>query len=121
MGITVNGDQSHSKETKGGSACTGGLGRNAMNVSAPMVMIGAVSPIARAMPMITPVMMPGVAIRDDVIGGGLPFRRAERVGTFPYHSRYPTYGFPRCDNHDRQDQEREREAGGEDALSEPEL
>ena len=29
-----------------------------MKVSAPMVMIGAVSPIARAMPMITPVRMP---------------------------------------------------------------
>ena len=31
-----------------------------MNVSAPMVMIGAVSPIARDMPMITPVRMPGI-------------------------------------------------------------
>ena len=32
----------------------------AMNVSAPIVMIGAVSPIARAMPMITPVRMPAI-------------------------------------------------------------
>jgi len=31
-----------------------------MKVSAPMVMMGAVSPMARAMPMITPVMMPAV-------------------------------------------------------------
>ena len=31
-----------------------------MNVSAPMVMIGAVSPIARDRPMITPVRMPGM-------------------------------------------------------------
>ena len=29
-----------------------------MNVSAPIVMIGAVSPIARDMPMITPVRIP---------------------------------------------------------------
>ena len=29
-----------------------------MKVSAPMVMIGAVSPMARAMPMMTPVRMP---------------------------------------------------------------
>ena len=31
-----------------------------MNVSAPIVMMGAVSPIARDMPMITPVRMPGI-------------------------------------------------------------
>ena len=31
-----------------------------MKVSAPMVMIGAVSPMARASPMITPVRMPPV-------------------------------------------------------------
>src|SRR3990170_3286614 len=59
IGITVKGDVSHSKDTNGGSAFTGEGGRKAMKVSAPMVMIGAVSPIARAMPMITPVRMPG--------------------------------------------------------------
>ena len=41
-------------------AVTGAGGRKAMNVSAPIVMIGAVSPIARDMPMITPVRMPGI-------------------------------------------------------------
>ena len=30
-----------------------------MKVKAPMVMIGAVSPMARASPMMTPVMIPG--------------------------------------------------------------
>src|SRR3979490_1903878 len=58
IGITVKGENSHSKERKGGVAWSGEGGRKAMNVSAPMVMIGAVSPMARAMPMITPVRMP---------------------------------------------------------------
>src|SRR5512134_3001807 len=58
IGMTVNGDVSHSKDRNGGSALTGDGGRKAMKVSAPMVMIGAVSPMARAMPMITPVRMP---------------------------------------------------------------
>src|SRR5262245_33225482 len=58
IGITENGDISHSKETNGGSALTGAGGRNAMKVSAPMVITGAVSPMARAMPMMMPVRMP---------------------------------------------------------------
>src|SRR5262245_44096690 len=58
IGITENGDISHSKEMNGGSAVTGAGGRKAMKVSAPMVITGAVSPMARAMPMITPVRMP---------------------------------------------------------------
>jgi len=43
IGITVNGDTSHSKDRNGGCALTGAGGRKAMKVSAPMVMIGAVS------------------------------------------------------------------------------
>ena len=35
-------------------------GFEAMNDSAPIVMMGAVSPMARARPMITPVRMPGI-------------------------------------------------------------
>src|SRR5687767_10418821 len=58
IGITVNGDTSHSNETNGGSLVTGAGGRKAIKVSAPMVMIGAVSPMARAMPMMMPVRMP---------------------------------------------------------------
>src|SRR5687768_375669 len=58
IGITVNGDVSQSKDTKGGSVLSGAGGRKAMKVSAPMVMIGAVSPMARAMPMMTPVRIP---------------------------------------------------------------
>src|SRR5207244_11398049 len=62
IGITVNGENSHSNERNGGSALSGEGGRKAMKVSAPMVMIGAVSPIARAMPM----MMPGrIPAEDD--------------------------------------------------------
>src|SRR2546430_5460441 len=58
IGITVKGENSHSNETNGGSALSGAGGRKAMKVNAPMVMIGAVSPIARAMPMMMPVRMP---------------------------------------------------------------
>src|SRR3989441_222558 len=58
IGITVNGENSHSKDTNGGSAFSGAGGRKAMKVSAPMVMIGAVSPMARAMPMMMPVRIP---------------------------------------------------------------
>src|SRR3954464_5689335 len=58
IGITVNGESSQSKDRNGGALVTGDGGRKAMKVSAPMVMIGAVSPMARAMPMITPVSIP---------------------------------------------------------------
>src|SRR3954468_3253653 len=58
IGITVKGENSQAKERNGGAAWIGEGGRKAMKVSAPMVMIGAVSPMARAMPMITPVRMP---------------------------------------------------------------
>src|SRR3982074_817459 len=58
IGMTVKGESSQSNEGKGGAACTGDGGRKAMNVSAPMVMMGAVSPMARAMPMMMPVRMP---------------------------------------------------------------
>src|SRR5512134_3039716 len=58
IGITVNGEVSHSKLRYGGSLVTGEGGRNAMKVSAPIVMMGAVSPIARAMPMMIPVRIP---------------------------------------------------------------
>ncbi len=40
---------------------TGAGGRKAMKERAPMVISGAVSPIAREMPMITPVSTPGMA------------------------------------------------------------
>src|SRR3954471_12965012 len=60
IGITVNGESSHSKDMNGGSRLTGAGGRKAMKVNAPIVMIGAVSPMARAMPMMTPVRMPGM-------------------------------------------------------------
>ena len=60
IGMTVNGANSQSKGPAGGSPANGAGGRKAMKVSAPTVMIGAVSPIARAMPMITPVRMPAL-------------------------------------------------------------
>ena len=59
IGITVKPELSHSKLMNGGAALTGEGGRNAMNVSAPMVMMGAVSPMARESPMMQPVRMPG--------------------------------------------------------------
>ena len=42
IGITVNGASNHSNEMYGGSLVIGAGGRNAMKVSAPIVMIGAV-------------------------------------------------------------------------------
>src|SRR3972149_3530467 len=58
IGSTVNGASNQSKDTNGGAVVTGDGGRKAMKVSAPMVMIGAVSPMARALPMIMPVRRP---------------------------------------------------------------
>ena len=58
-----------------------------MNVSAPIVMIGAVSPIARDMPMMTPVRMPGIEYGHDVILDGLPLRRADRIRALADHRR----------------------------------
>ena len=55
----MNPSNSQAKLTNGGSALSGGVGRKAMKVSAPMVISGAVSPMARARPMMMPVMMPG--------------------------------------------------------------
>ena len=52
------GDHSHSNEIKGNSALTGASGKKAMKVRAPMVISGAVSPIARDNPIITPVRIP---------------------------------------------------------------
>ena len=46
----MNGESSHSNETNGNSICQRGIGgKNAMNVNAPMVISGAVSPMARDM------------------------------------------------------------------------
>ena len=63
IGITVKGDITQSNRpavVPSPRSLNGTGGRKAMKVSAPMVMIGAVSPIARARPMITPVRMPGI-------------------------------------------------------------
>ena len=55
MGSTVKGEKSQSKGPAGGSPLKGIGGKKAMKVSAPMVITGAVSPMARDKPMITPV------------------------------------------------------------------
>src|SRR4051812_29746579 len=60
IGITVNGSLSQVKFTYGNSPVTGEVGKNAINASAPIVMIGAVSPMARDKPIINPVRMPPV-------------------------------------------------------------
>ena len=58
IGITVKGSKSHLNEKKGKVDVTGEEGKNAMNVSAPTVMMGAVSPMALERPMIIPVKIP---------------------------------------------------------------
>ena len=58
IGITVKPELSHSKFKNGGSVVIGDGGKNAINVSAPMVIIGAVSPSARAIPIMMPVNTP---------------------------------------------------------------
>src|SRR5688572_3714336 len=60
IGNTEKGDQSHSVERKGGSAWIGEGGKNAINVRAPIVISGAVSPIARERAMMMPVRIPPV-------------------------------------------------------------
>src|SRR5687768_17515529 len=60
IGSTENGDQSHSPLTNGGYDWIGDGGRNAMNVSAPIVISGAVSPMALERAMIIPVRIPPV-------------------------------------------------------------
>ncbi len=60
IGMTVKGANIQSNNPAGGSPEKGAEGRKAMKVSAPTVMIGAVSPIARAMPIITPVRIPAL-------------------------------------------------------------
>ena len=81
-----------------------------MKVSAPMVMSGAVSPIARDMPMITPVRMPAERVRQDVVAHRLPLRGAERVRALADRLRDRADRLARGDDHDRQDQQRERQA-----------
>jgi hypothetical protein len=61
MGNTVNGSDSHCMFTNGNFDCSSAAGWKAMNVSAPIVISGAVSPSAREMPMMTPVNTPGMA------------------------------------------------------------
>ena len=58
--MTVNGDRIQSNNPAGGSPVKGTGGKKAIKVRAPMVMIGAVSPMALDKPIMTPVNMPGV-------------------------------------------------------------
>ena len=58
IGITVKGDINHSNEIYGGWAVMGAGGKKAIKVRAPMVTMGAVSPIARLNASMTPVRMP---------------------------------------------------------------
>jgi hypothetical protein len=58
MGMTVKGDINHSNERNGGSVVKGAGGRKAIKVRAPIVTIGAVSPIARLKAKMIPVRIP---------------------------------------------------------------
>ena len=60
MGRTENGDHSQSNDRKGGCDFTGGGGKKAMKVSAPIVISGAVSPIALDKAMMMPVIVPPI-------------------------------------------------------------
>ena len=60
IGITVKGANTQSNKPAGGSPANGAVGKNAIKVKAPIVIIGAVSPMARAMPIITPVKIPAL-------------------------------------------------------------
>src|SRR4030095_8040601 len=58
MGMSLNGEKSHAKEIKGNSALSGESGKNAIKVKAPMVIRGALSPMALDSAMMTPVKTP---------------------------------------------------------------
>ena len=60
IGMTVKGSMSHLNDINGNSDVTGEAGRKAMNVNAPTVIIGAVSPIALERPIMIPVSMPPI-------------------------------------------------------------
>ena len=55
----MKGAVNHSNDTNGNSLFIGEEGKNAIKVNAPIVIIGAVSPIARAKPIMIPVKIPG--------------------------------------------------------------
>src|SRR5688572_31556574 len=59
--MTVKGEVNQLKSTNGNWGWIGDGGRNAMKLSAPIVMMGAVSPMARDIPTIAPVRIPGRA------------------------------------------------------------
>ena len=64
IGMTVKGAMTQSNGPAmfpSGNEEKGAGGRKAMKVSAPKVTIGAVYPMARASPKMTPVRMPGIA------------------------------------------------------------
>jgi hypothetical protein len=60
IGRALNGENSHSADKNGGAEVIAAGGKNAMKVSAPIVIRGALSPIARDIAKITPVAIPPV-------------------------------------------------------------
>src|SRR4029078_5342853 len=72
IGMAVNPLLSDSKLRNGNSPVTGDGGRNAMKLSAPIVMIGAVSPMARDRPRIRPVRIPPVEYGSPEFLGDTP-------------------------------------------------
>ena len=113
-------EQPSNGRTAAASPVNGNGGRKAMNVSAPMVMMGAVSPMARDRPMITPVRMPGMPIGEMWSLHDLPLGRAAGVGALANRLRDRAQRLARRDDHDRQDQQRQRQARRQDALPEAE-
>jgi hypothetical protein len=60
MGSALKGEKSQSTDTNGGVELMAAGGRKAIKVSAPIVIRGALSPMARDIAKITPVAIPPV-------------------------------------------------------------
>src|SRR5690606_4120608 len=90
IGIAVNGSLSHPNEMNGNSLVNGDSGKKAMKLNAPIVMIGAVSPIARDRPRIMPVRMPPVEY-----GKTWSFVTSQRVAPRPYAASRIAFGTER--------------------------
>src|ERR1041384_5639654 len=93
MGMAGNGSLIHRNDRNGNSLWIGDDGRNAMKLSAPMVMIGAVSPIARDRPRIMPVRMPPVEY-----GSTWSLVTSQRVAPRPYAASRIAFGTERIDS-----------------------
>jgi hypothetical protein len=121
IGIAVNSLLSHSKFTNGNSLLKGDGGRNAMKLSAPIVMIGAVL-ADRARKTENEARQDAARrIGQHVILRDLPSRRTETVGRLANRLGHGAQRLAASHDDDRQDQQREREPGGQELWPRSEL